>query len=158
MGGIVALSILPDVAQMLPLLGWLAVGDGSLQSLYRYAVAQPGTEPWLPPLLQALVHHLHCIGHSAFVAGAATLLAWFLRRRWTLVLLGWWLHIVIDIFTHSAKYYAVPVLYPFSYRGFDGVAWTDPRFMAVNYVSLAVVFVWLFRTRKRAKLIRSDGR
>ena len=34
--------------------------------------------------------------------------------------------IVIDVFWHSPDYYAVPVLYPFSYRSFDGIAWIPP--------------------------------
>jgi hypothetical protein len=59
------------------------------------------------------------------------------------------LHIVVDAFTHSADYYAVPVLYPFTYRGFDGVAWNAPWFMALNYVALATVSVWLAIRWKR---------
>ena len=45
MGAIVVLAMVPDVAQMLPLLWWAAAGDGSSQALYSYAVASPGTEP-----------------------------------------------------------------------------------------------------------------
>jgi membrane-bound metal-dependent hydrolase YbcI (DUF457 family) len=51
------------------------------------------------------------------------------RRTLWIPLLGWWSHIVIDVFTHSADYYAVPVLYPFTERGFDGIAWITPWFM-----------------------------
>ena len=36
-----------------------------------------------------------------------------------LVLAGWWLHIVIDVFTHSAEFYPAPVLYPITREGFD---------------------------------------
>ena len=60
-------------------------------------------------------------------------------------LLGWWSHILIDIFSHSADYYAVPVLYPITMRGFDGVAWNTPWFMALNYLALAVTWAWLWR-------------
>ena len=58
--------------------------------------------------------------------------------------MGWWLHIAIDIPTHSAKYYAVPILYPFTNRGFDGLAWTTPWFLALNYLALAAVWIWLY--------------
>ena len=66
-------------------------------------------------------------------------------------LLGWWSHILIDVFTHSREFYAVPVLYPFSDWSFDGIAWTDPRFMVVNYVALAATYVWLFLTRHQRR-------
>ena len=147
MGAIVALAMLPDIPQLLPLIAWAATA-GSLQAIYDYASASPGTEPWLPPLVQVIVHHLHCIAHSAVVAGAVTLFVWRLRQRWLIPLLGWWSHIVIDVLTHSAEYYAVPVLYPFTDRGFDGIAWNTPWFMLVNYTALAAVWIFLWQRRK----------
>ena len=58
---------------------------------------------------------------------------------------------MIDVFTHSADFYAVPVLYPFSERGFDGLAWNTPWFLALNYAALAVTILWLALTRGRSK-------
>ena len=49
---------------------------------------------------------------------------------------------------HSVDCYAVPVLYPFTQRGFDGIAWTTPWFMVTKYVALATVGVWLLVIRK----------
>ena len=60
----------------------------------------------------------------------------------------WWLHIVIDVFTHSVDFYPSPVLYPFTQRGFDGLAWNTPWFMLANYVALAGVGLWLLWRRK----------
>jgi membrane-bound metal-dependent hydrolase YbcI (DUF457 family) len=87
------------------------------------------------------------------VAGAATLaLALAVRarrRRFWIPLLGWWSHIAIDVFTHSAAYYPAPVLYPFSQRGFDGLAWNTPWFLGLNYVVLAAVSLALWLSRRR---------
>lgn len=146
----VTLAVLPDVVQLLPLLGALAFAPGGVAVLTAYATALPGLEPQLPPLAALLTHHLHCIMHSAVVAGAVTALLWLRTRSLWLPLLGWWSHIVIDVFTHSAQFYPVPVLYPFTQRGFDGLAWNTPWFMATNYVALAVVACALFVTRKPA--------
>jgi hypothetical protein len=55
---------------------------------------------------------------------------------------------VIDVFTHSAYYYAVPVLYPFTERGFDGIAWTTPWFMVLNYAALVLVGAWALVRRR----------
>ena len=86
--------------------------------------------------------------HSAPIAGVVTLVAWVACRAFWIPLLGWWLHIVIDVFTHSADYYAVPVLYPFTERGFDGIAWITPWFMVLNYAALTAVAIWLVTSRK----------
>lgn len=145
----VALAALPDILHLLPILAWWAFGDGSMTTLQAYAIAVPDHKPALPPLVNLLSHHLHCIMHSAIVAGAATLLLWIMRRSLWIPLLGWWSHIVIDVFTHSAAYYPVPVLYPITERGFDRLAWNAPWFLLLNYAVLAAVGVWLLRTGRR---------
>jgi len=90
-------------------------------------------------------HHLHCLLHSAIIAGAVTLALWRWRHRLWLLLAGWWLHIAIDVFTHSAEFYPVPVLYPITYQGFDGIAWNTPWFMVVNYAALLIGWLALRR-------------
>ena len=84
----VALAVAPDVLQWLPLLGWAAVGGGHLTDLTTFGLALPGQEPGLPPLVALLTHHLHCIMHSAVVAGVVTALAWRFRRAMLLPLQG----------------------------------------------------------------------
>ncbi len=145
----VALAVMPDLGHMLPMLGWGLLGDGSVAELWRYAFALPGQEPAVPPMVAMLSHHLHCILHSAIVAGSVSLLAWWALHRLWIPLLGWWSHIVIDIFTHSADFYPAPVLYPITERGFDGIAWNTPWFMALNYAALAITALWLWRNAKR---------
>ena len=145
----VALAVMPDIPHLLPIVGWAMSGHGSVGLLYDYALASPGAEPWLPPVVQTITHHLHCTAHSAIVAAGVTILVALLRRAWLLPLLGWWSHIVIDVFTHSREYYAVPVLYPITDVGFDGIAWIEPRFLAANYLAIAVVYAWLFYRRRK---------
>lgn len=135
----IALAALPDVLQMLPVLGWWWFGAGTFAEVRGFAIAVPGHEPIVPAAVFFVSHHLHCMAHSAVVAGPVTWLVWRLRRSLWLPLLGWWSHIVIDVFTHSADYYASPVLYPFTQSGFDGIAWNTPWFMALNYAALGAV-------------------
>jgi hypothetical protein len=143
----VALAVLPDVVHTLPVAAW-ALANGTPGAWLSYATAAPGGEPDFPAWVALWSHQLHCVFHSALVAAAATALlrAW-LRRLW-LPLLGWWSHIVIDVFTHSADFYPSPVFYPITYWGFDGIAWNTPGFMALNYAALLVVGVWLWRKRR----------
>jgi membrane-bound metal-dependent hydrolase YbcI (DUF457 family) len=145
----VALAVAPDLLQGLPLLGWVAFGAGHLTDLTAFGLALPGQEPVLPAAVVLLTHHLHCTMHSAVVAGLVSALAWRFRRAMLLPLLGWWSHIVIDVFTHSADYYAVPVLYPFTQRGFDGWAWNTPVALALNYTAIVAALAWLAWRRRR---------
>ncbi len=145
-GAIVA-SVLPDFVHLIPLVAWWAVGDGSAGDVLRYASAVPGTEPPMPILVGESAHHLHCFLHSAVIAGAVTAFARFLPRDLWPALAGWWLHIAIDAFTHSADVHAVPILYPFTMAGFDGIAWNTPWFVAANYSALALAWGWLYCTR-----------
>ena len=143
LGATLGLAALPDVLQLLPLAIWWSFGDGTFSILSAYAIALPGQEPALPPMVLLWSHHLHCVMHSAIVAGAVTLLLYAVRRTLWIPLLGWLSHIVIDVFTHSADYYAAPVLYPITERGFDGIAWNRPWFLVLNYATLAAVGLWL---------------
>lgn len=143
----VILAALPDVPHILPIMGWWLGGDGSWATVRAYAVAVPGQEPLVPALVELWSHHLHCIMHSGLVAGVVTLACGALLRTLWLPLLGWWSHIVIDVFTHSTNYYPVQVFYPLSERTFDGLAWNTPWFLVLNYVALAVtwcglLYVW----------------
>lgn len=138
----VALAALPDIAHLIPIILWGLLGDGTWAAFQGYAFATPGAEPWLPAGVQTWSHTLHCVMHSAIIASAVTAIAW-LRWRWALVpLAGWWSHIVIDVFTHSSEYYSSPVPYPITERGFDGIAWPTPWFMALNYAALVLAAVW----------------
>src|SRR5262245_42636820 len=121
----VVLATAPDAVQFVPLLGAIFTRDG-LALITAYATALPGFEPTLPPTVAFAGHHLHCALHSAVVAAAVTLAVWLATRSIWIPLFGWWSHIVIDVFTHSRDFYPVPVLYPFSDWGFNGLAWNTP--------------------------------
>ena len=143
--GMIGLGVAPDIVPMLPVIAYAFANPRSLQFVLAYVTATPGLEPALPPWVSELTHHLHCTMHSVVVLCGLTLVLWFLKRRFPIVLLGWWSHLLIDIPTHSADYYAVPLFYPISERAFDGVAWHEPWLMAANYLALIVVYVWLYR-------------
>jgi membrane protein YqaA with SNARE-associated domain len=144
-------SILPDLLHLVPVALWAAFSPEGLGNLMAYALASPGREPAMPPWVAVSSHHLHCVMHSAIIAGVAPLVLWARRQAVGLVLAGWWLHIVIDVLTHSSSYYPVPVLYPVTYAGFDGIAWNTPWFAAANYLSLLALWGWFYLTGKNSR-------
>jgi hypothetical protein len=56
----VGLAALPDLVRPLPLMGWWLFGEGSASTLWAYALALPGQEPAMPPMVAMLTHHIHC--------------------------------------------------------------------------------------------------
>jgi hypothetical protein len=88
---------------------------------------------------------LYPAGHSVviflLVFGVVTALA----RRIVYEMLGWLLHILIDIPTHSYSYYATRFLWPVSDYRIDGIAWWTPWFWAATYAGLAVAYFLLWR-------------
>jgi len=143
----VALAVLPDMVQFLPLIAWVMLGTGSWHTLAAFALALPGHEPDLPHWVAHIAHQLHCFLHSGVIAGIATLtLSIGFGRMWW-PLLGWWSHIAIDLFTHSSGYYPVPVFFPLNDWSFEGIAWTQPWMLAGNYLALMVTWGLIWRSR-----------
>lgn len=88
---------------------------------------------------------LYPAGHSLIVLVAVFVIATILARRIVFELLGWLLHILIDIPTHSLSYYATRFLWPISDYRIDGIAWWTPWFWAATYAALGVVWFTLWR-------------
>jgi len=69
-------------------------------------------------------------------------------------LLGWGLHIGIDIFTHPS-FYQTPFLYPLSgFKNNYAISWSEPVFMLVNYTAIAVLYILIFTVWRRKKQFR----
>ena len=144
----VGLSMAPDVVQLTPIvIGALVLPEG-WTALRAYFDALPHYQPVLSPVVETLMHHLHCTMHSAIVAGIVTLMIWKGTGRLWWPLAGWWLHILIDVFTHSANFYPSPVLYPLTQEGFDGLAWNTPWLLALNYSAIALFWLWQSSSRR----------
>jgi hypothetical protein len=65
-------------------------------------------------------------------------------------MLGWALHILIDIPTHP-DFYSTPFLFPLSdYKNTHGISWGHPVFMAINYSLLVLTYVglWYYQRKK----------
>lgn len=147
----IAFTVAPDIPLFLPLLLWAVLPSGSLNMFVDYIFATPGREPAIPSSVLSISNHLHCTMHSVVILAILTLVTLFIRKKFLFPLAGWWIHIVIDIFTHSKDYYAVPIFYPFSEQGFDGLAWNSPQFLIINYLLIVFSYLYLFFFRKHPR-------
>ncbi len=103
---------------------------------------EPGGHDGLP--VMQLATTLYQYSHSAVVFAGVLLTVYLIvcSRKWRFPfeMLGWPLHILMDIPTHSYRFFPTPVLWPISQWKFDGTSWAHPVFMIVNYGLLVAVF------------------
>jgi hypothetical protein len=67
-----------------------------------------------------------------------------------LELLGWVFHILIDIPTHTLRFFPTPFLWPISSYCASGISWANRWFLLANYSALAIVSFLLWRNGRRA--------
>jgi membrane-bound metal-dependent hydrolase YbcI (DUF457 family) len=92
---------------------------------------------------------LYSISHSAVVFFAVFSIAFLIFRRPIWELGGWLFHILLDIPTHSYRFYPTPFLWPLSDWKFGGFSWATPWFLVLNYT--AIIAVYLFHRKKNRK-------
>jgi hypothetical protein len=97
-----------------------------------------------------LAWQLYQISHSLVVFAVVFGLVCMIARRPVLELLGWPLHILIDIPTHTSRFFATPFLWPISSYRASGISWGNPWFMLCNYSALAIVYFLLWRASRQA--------
>ena len=89
------------------------------------------------------VWQLYYGSHSLVTFAVTFGIVWALARRLVLELLGWGLHILIDIPTHQGIF-ALHFLWPFSSYGVSGLRWESHWFLAANYGALLLLYSWMW--------------
>jgi len=99
------------------------------------------------------VHILYDLTHSFIVFAVVFALIWIILRRPYYLILGWPLHILFDIGTHSAEFFPTPFLWPFVEYRFNGISWAEPSIFIPNILFLALLYggwgIWKFIESRR---------
>jgi hypothetical protein len=116
----------------------------------------PGPDHMEPPagnglLIANLTHSLYNISHSLFVFLIVFALLYLIFKKPAWAMIGWILHILMDIPSHSYDFYPTPFLWPVSDFKINGVHWGTPWFMITNYSLLLATYLMLFYIRKIKK-------
>jgi len=99
-----------------------------------------------------LAHTLYQYSHSLVVWAGVFIVSWIVSKRPRWELLGWALHILIDIPSHIIEFFPTPFLFPISdFKFAYGVSWGSQWYMIVNYVALLATFLTLTFKRKTHK-------
>ncbi len=130
---------------------WTALAFGTLPDLASFGVyfvqriVSGNFTPGKPDLTEIpqYVFTAYDVSHSLVVAAAAGILIGVFARRCLLPYLAWPLHILCDIPTHSADFFATPVFWPVSQWHFDGWAFSAYPLLIVGYWGgIALLFAW----------------
>lgn len=107
------------------------------------------SEPPDPALIPAYVHQLYQVTHSLIIFLALFSILWLMLRRLPWEFSAWGLHILVDIPTHSYRFFPTPFLWPVSNFTFNGWHWGSPWIFFPNAAALAILYLWLFMRRRR---------
>jgi hypothetical protein len=96
-----------------------------------------------------LAHTLYQYSHSLVIWAVVFGIVWAFYKRPRYELLGWALHILIDIPSHSLAFFPTPFLFPISNYKFPyGIPWSNKWFMIINYSALLLVWLKVLFSKK----------
>ncbi len=110
-------------------------------------------------LLSYLVALLYGLSHSLvifLVIAGIIILSWKFfqkpgRLPWEMG--GWLFHILLDIPTHTYRFFPTPLFWPLAGWKFDGFSWANPVFLIINYSAIAAVYTILWYANKKREKI-----
>lgn len=145
-------GVFPDLLAFTIPFVWLMWGlvfgglDLAQFSGHRPPLAEPAGQnsQWIFSLTSVLYN----LGHSLIIFAGVFFTVWALFRRAPLELLGWLLHIIMDVPTHTYAFYPTPVFWPLLDWKFDGFSWGQPWFMILNYSLLLLAYALMSRKHK----------
>ncbi|HII15797.1 MAG TPA: hypothetical protein HA362_05810 [Nanoarchaeota archaeon] len=146
-------GIAPDVFSFGLLTAWMLLSlifGGTTLDFQHFEAMEPAQRDTIP--IFQIVSFMYNITHSIFIFGAVFIMLWFVFRKPLWATLGWLIHILIDIPTHSYQFYPTPFLWPISGWKFNGISWGQRWFMIANYSAILITYICLYLwSKKQAK-------
>ena len=131
---------------------WIAVLFGVMPDILSFGILFfinifTGKIPKGPPALSSLpkwIFTAYNIMHSLVLFAVIFILVFLTTKSWYWPMLAWAIHILVDIPTHSTKFFPTPFLWPISKYRFNGFSWASKWFMLLNYAGLVITFILIY--------------
>lgn len=104
-------------------------------------------------MIPSYIHTMYDWTHSLVIFAIVFAIVWLIRRKPLYEMLGWPLHILVDIPTHSTEFFATPFLWPISDYKVNGHNWSSPEIFIPNVIILVSLYLWYFVIKPRRKKI-----
>lgn len=130
----------------------LAFGPFFLSVLLGFAKWPTHFEPPSNGMIPQYVHSFYNVTHSLVIYGIFFALLWwvFKKRDFAKLTLGWPLHILVDIPTHSTAFFPTPFLWPVSDFHINGVPWSEPYIFIPNVLVIVGLYTYWYIKRKKS--------
>lgn len=146
-----AWGVFPDVIAFAPGFVWffwsIAFGTMTTADLPRPDDVEPAARDTL--MIFRVTSMLYSISHSLVLFFLVSVVVVAIMRRVPWEMGGWLLHILMDIPTHSYRFYPTPFLWPLSEWKFDGFSWGTPWFIVANYSALVIIYFLVLKVRTK---------
>ena len=96
------------------------------------------------------VFKLYDFSHSIIIAFIFIAIVYKINKDFCFPMLAWPFHIILDFFTHSIQYFPTPIFWPISNYRFDGIPWSNPNVMIINFIAILLIFI--FRRKNKFKI------
>jgi membrane-bound metal-dependent hydrolase YbcI (DUF457 family) len=101
-------------------------------------------------LVPQYVHILYNITHSFVIFAIVFLLVWFFLKKPYWLLGAWFLHILVDIPSHSFSFFPTPFLWPIYNFKIDGIGWGNPVIFFPDVAILILLYAMFWYKKRRA--------
>lgn len=103
-------------------------------------------------LIPNYTHILYDFTHSLVIVLLVFLIIYLFRKKIYVWMLGWPLHILVDIPTHTKDFFSTPFLYPLTSFSINGVKWGNPYVFFTNWILLIILLLVVFRKEINRKI------
>ena len=137
-------GLFPDLFAFGPSFVWIAIGMMSGQFSLNDLPRPPHELEPVPDSRIAMLQlssQLYNYSHSLIIFGVVFGLVYLIRKRPVWEMLGWLLHILMDIPTHSYQFFPTPFLWPISGIKYNGISWGQPWFLISDYSLMLISFL-----------------
>ncbi len=136
----------------------LAFGPLFIAGLLGFRSWPQQMEPPVESSIPSYVFTAYDITHSLVIYAVFFAILWLLgNRHFALLTLGWPLHILVDIPTHSSAFFPTPFLWPLSDFSINGMQWGQPLIFIPNLILLLGLYgYWLIQHRKKSTPEQSE--
>jgi hypothetical protein len=114
--------------------------------IFHYDYPERGVQS---PPYSSIIEMLYSISHSLIIFSLVFLIVWIIFRKPIWIMLGWLLHILIDIPTHIIEHFPTPMFWPVSNFKINGIIyWREPLFMIIDIILLIIVY-WIILYKEK---------
>lgn len=127
-----------------------------IERMYKYAMGKGAFAFSGQPdinIIPEYVFKMYSVTHSYFTFLFVFIIFYIIYKKPNWLMIGWPIHITMDIFTHSKAFFPTPFLWPFSDYRFDGVPWSHWYILLPNVFILAILYLYFFVIKPRNRKV-----